>query len=132
EVPPGAAVISLRTAAVKLLRLESGLVVIGAGKRAAQLSSETVAKNTWILSAKQGAADDVEVAKVGSTGWLVSRRDQSPRYELDLETQTLQHLSTRHIAWMLQRYRVDCVLDVGANNGQYAQGLRRHGYEGHI
>jgi FkbM family methyltransferase len=33
---------------------------------------------------------------------------------------------------VLERYRVDVVLDVGANRGQFATGLRDLGFEGHI
>ena len=38
-----------------------------------------------------------------------------------------------HLASLLNLLRVDCVLDVGANIGQYHEFLRVHvGYEGHI
>lgn len=33
---------------------------------------------------------------------------------------------------LLRRLRIDCVLDVGANEGQFASFLRRAGFEGHI
>lgn len=33
---------------------------------------------------------------------------------------------------VLARLRIDCLLDVGANKGQYAQKVRRMGYAGHI
>ncbi|MCB0012153.1 MAG: FkbM family methyltransferase [Anaerolineales bacterium] len=33
---------------------------------------------------------------------------------------------------ILQAYSIDCVLDVGANTGQFARNLRRVGYQGHI
>src|SRR5205807_2909453 len=38
----------------------------------------------------------------------------------------------RHLAELFARVAPDCVLDVGANAGQYAQMLRRHGYRGWI
>jgi FkbM family methyltransferase len=33
---------------------------------------------------------------------------------------------------IMERLGIDLVLDLGANSGQYARGLRRAGYEGHI
>ena len=37
-----------------------------------------------------------------------------------------------HVAAVLRMYRVNCVIDVGANRGQYAEALRRAGYTGRI
>ena len=41
-------------------------------------------------------------------------------------------LDLRRRKKLLDFYRVDLILDVGANTGQYAQTLRRIGYKGHI
>lgn len=41
-------------------------------------------------------------------------------------------LGVQQIVWALRRYRVNCVLDVGAHAGQYATSLRQAGYRGHI
>lgn len=40
--------------------------------------------------------------------------------------------SARHVAGLVERLAVDCVLDVGANQGQWASALRRAGYRGLI
>ena len=37
-----------------------------------------------------------------------------------------------HLAELLKKLRINCVFDVGANVGQYAQMLRRNGYRGYI
>jgi FkbM family methyltransferase len=41
-------------------------------------------------------------------------------------------LQKQYLRDLLQRLRINCFLDVGANRGQYARQLRRMGYTGHI
>lgn len=43
-----------------------------------------------------------------------------------------QHLFERRLAHVLHRLHINCVLDVGANRGQYGLKLRSIGYAGHI
>jgi FkbM family methyltransferase len=43
-----------------------------------------------------------------------------------------RYLFERRLAEVLQRLRINCVLDVGANEGQYGLLLRSLGYDGHI
>lgn len=38
----------------------------------------------------------------------------------------------RHLLNVLDAYDIDCVIDVGANAGQYGKFLREIGFEGHI
>ncbi len=42
------------------------------------------------------------------------------------------HLADEHLAWVLQKLEINCVLDVGANQGQFARRLRQLGFTGRI
>lgn len=51
----------------------------------------------------------------------------------DLVRLEKEHLRLEnHVSNVLKRLSIDCVLDVGANEGQYAELLRRRGYRGRI
>lgn len=50
----------------------------------------------------------------------------------DVQRKLSRLITPEHVAWMLRKYRVNCVLDVGSNVGQYGLALRRAGYEGRI
>lgn len=55
------------------------------------------------------------------------------RFGFDVVRTTNNHNSfDDHLKNVLAKYAIDCVLDVGANAGQYAASLRRLGYRGWI
>ena len=72
------------------------------------------------------------VAKVGRECRVVApdtmfRKERAKRDKALSDWLFLQHLGD-----VLRRYRVDCVIDVGANKGQYVRMLRRAGYQGRV
>lgn len=59
------------------------------------------------------------------------------KYGLRWGTPLPRQLVSGYLEWtllrdVLQTYTINCVLDVGANIGQFARNLRRVGYRGHI
>jgi FkbM family methyltransferase len=75
---------------------------------------------------------DVERHGLGGGAALVTLPGVTSSRWFDLERRLSAYLSQQHVAELLRLYRVNCVLDVGANRGQYGRRLRRIGFEGHI
>lgn len=95
-----------------------------------------------------------DVARIESGAWLVQRtgvglapqrvgqaelrthvvahRRTARRRANRYQNAMADHLGHEHLRWLFRRLEIDCVLDVGANKGQFASGLRRSGYRGRI
>ncbi|MDQ3850886.1 MAG: FkbM family methyltransferase [Actinomycetota bacterium] len=74
----------------------------------------------------------VDLDRLGPGGVLVTHRRLGAKHWWELEKKTHSYLVHHHVGALLRKYRVNCVIDVGANRGQYGQRLRRAGYDGHI
>jgi FkbM family methyltransferase len=103
----GLAASALRAAGLDVARLAPGAVLVS---RSAKVERHGLG----------GGAALVTLPGVTSSRWF------------DLERRLSAYLSQQHVAELLRRYRVNCVLDVGANRGQYGRRLRRIGFQGHI
>ena len=147
RIDPETDIVSRRAPAPVLTRIDSDLAVVSRRGRSPVFTSldggttvlaghghmlehQELEDGAWLLTDERSSG--IATAPTGKRTWVLSGRDLSPQAELALETQTIAHLGTRHVAWLLKRYRIDLVLDVGANAGQFASALRRHGYENHI
>jgi FkbM family methyltransferase len=74
----------------------------------------------------------IDLRRLGPAAILVARRGAARRQWFVVEKDLTAYAVSQHVAALLSLYRVNCVLDVGANRGQYGRRLRRAGYTGRI
>lgn len=116
---------------------------------------QPLAGDAWLVQSPQNQKNPVTVEALDSRTWVLRRRRGRRRSvhqigRANLRTHLLvdakadsgetrarqmamgRYLADEHISWILRELRINCVLDVGANVGQYGQHLREAGYEGRI
>jgi FkbM family methyltransferase len=107
--------------------------LVATRKSARDVVIDKVDRTTWVLQ-QRGTARR-EVVRLGRralrTHLLVDER-AAQEHLAQVQRQTGSYLAHEQISWILRTKRINCVFDVGANVGQFAQRLRSSGYRGRI
>lgn len=86
----------------------------------------------WLVQRRGPGLTPLRVGQAELRTFVVTHRRTARRRANRYQNAMAGHLGHEHLRWLFRRLEIDCVLDVGANTGQFATGLRRSGYGGRI
>lgn len=96
---------------------------------------QRVRDGAWLLQRARGTSRPLALRQIGSAkaGPVLLVDDDATSKRMRQQRDALDgYLADEHLAWVLQKLGIDCVLDVGANRGQFARRLRELGFTGRI
>ncbi|MDQ1704344.1 MAG: hypothetical protein QOF18_710 [Frankiaceae bacterium] len=100
------------------------------------LDVEPIAPGAALLTRRRATSSGertspYRVARATARTVIVTPRSHDAQFR-KLERGTYKWLGPEHLRHIINTYEINCVLDVGANTGQYGELLRGVGYRGHI
>jgi FkbM family methyltransferase len=93
---------------------------------------QRVGGRTWVVRGPGSRHRPVRLGGAGLETVLVWDRRRVRRRPARLQVRLAQLAAREQVMWVIRSGGVDCVVDAGANTGQYARALRRAGYRGRI
>ena len=96
------------------------------------LDVEVVGPGAWLVRRKSSPVVSRPIVPDAAVGHLVYRPQQAKKNIALVHRFLGDFLLEEQLSAILRELRINCVIDVGANKGQFGRTLRRVGYEGRI
>ncbi len=102
----------------------------GPGPR--RLVAEQIDRGVWVVQRRNRRRTVVRIGANRLGTHLLVDQDRVRRAVTNQQTQLAHHLGNEHVVAVLERLGINCLLDVGANGGQFGARVREGGYQGRI
>lgn len=119
----------------KNLRLplaDDAWIVQRPGPKPRRLVAEQLDRGVWVVQRRSRRRSVVQIGSDRLGTHLLVDQDRVRRSVTNQQTQMAHHLGNEHIVAVLDRLGINCLLDVGANGGQFGARVREGGYQGRI
>lgn len=107
-------------------------VVQQPGPRRRRILVEQIDRGVWVLQRQSRRRSVVRIGGRRLGTHLLVDQERARRAITNQQTQLAHHLGNDHIVGVLDRLGINCLLDVGANGGQFGSRVRSAGYQGRI
>lgn len=102
------------------------------GSRGARLEVERLAKGVWLVQRRRFRRAAHRIGSPAAGTHVLVDEARARRSFGHQQTQLGHYAGNQHLVGVLERLGVNCVLDVGANSGQFGTRIREAGYAGRI
>ena len=100
--------------------------------RALGMRLDRVDDGCYLVQERPARHEVVQVGRPRVGVRLLVHGRRARRHVHVVQRRLSEHLLAEQVAWVLRATEVNCVLDVGANVGQFGSALRKRGYTGRI
>jgi FkbM family methyltransferase len=122
----------LKRAGYHARRLDDGAWLVHDRRVRPPLGVRELSRATWLVEGRRRKRQVRQIGPRAARTDLLVDRKASREHMQPVQRALSGYLSEEQLVWILDRLGINCVLDVGANIGQFGHRIRDGGYTGRI